>query len=244
MITFSPLPWDSHLLDLNCLRLETGPEHTENRNNLVRHLAEAFSQCICADLVVAKLPAGLCPPGTLETILPDWTVKRLGTEIVYEYSAIVPAEEYNPDIEFHKGTADPTHFLPLARDMHFSRYHRDPAIGSDKAITIWKQSITEHCQGFAQETAVISLNGRSAGIATINLAPGTARLHIVGVLEWARGRKLGKRLLRAVAARHGLTRSITVEAHAENKAATALYGSAGFTPQSYFEVLHFWKTTL
>lgn len=264
----TPLPWDSAQLGLPCARLdwdapveacphETWPDErlADERlaDELLTAMATALHDAAHTALVVGKLPAGLCEPSAMQAVLPGWRVQMLGVEVVHHRPASASGvrgtrdarggRDDRDDVTFYAGTADPTPFLPLAWDMLYSRYHLDPEISTARAAALWEASITDHCQGFAQETAVATLGGRPAGMTTLHLDPETVRLHIVGVLAWARGQGVGRRLLEAVIARHGHQRALLVEAHAENRAATALYGAVGCRPLRRYDVLHFRNLT-
>ncbi len=239
----APLPWDSAHLGLPCARLDWSPPLPISPVALATEIAAALSAAAPAALVAAKLPAGRCEPRALQAALPKWRVKMLGVEVVHHRPAGVSDVVGGSDVTFYPGTADPAPFLPLAWDMRYSRYHLDPKIDTARAVSLWEASITDHCRGFAQEVAVIAQAGRPAGMATLHLDVASARLHIVGVLAWARGQGLGRRLLETIIVRHGHTRDLLVEAHADNRAAAALYATAGFRPASRCDVLHFWNTT-
>jgi ribosomal protein S18 acetylase RimI-like enzyme len=243
MALLIPMDWDSEQLGLSCRRLECSSALPLQRDTLIAHIAAALASDPSADLVAAKIPTSINLPQTLKQVLPTWRVRHLGVEVVHLRVASLPDSKDNGDVIFYPGTADPSPFLALAWDMHFSRYHLDPKIGIERAVSLWKNSITDHCRGFAQETAVISLSGLPAGIATVHMDKTNVRLHIVGVLNWARGQGVGKRLLQGVIARYGRTHDIMVEAHEENIAATALYASAGCHPVARSDILHFWNTT-
>lgn len=238
-VVLTPLPWDSEKLGLPCASLR-GPWPTR-REAVAAAVVEALSAAASAALVVAKAPADVCDPAALQAALPGWTVQALGVEVLHVRPAGEPTEAGADETTVFSGAADPTPFLELAWDMHYSRYHLDAAIGSARAVSLWRASITEHCLGFAQEVAVAKHNGRPAGLATLHLEAEAVRLHIVGVLAWARGQGVGRRLLEAVIARHGRTRTLLVEAHAGNRAAAALYGAVGCQPTSRHDVLHFWN---
>lgn len=239
--TLTLLPWDSEHLGLTCARLAgTWPTQV---NALTDAIVAALPPAAPATLVVAKLPADICDAGALQKALPAWRVKDLGVEVLHHRPSGAPKVSAVHDVDFFSGTADPAPFLELAWDMHFSRYHLDSAIGTAHAVSLWQASITEHCLGFAQEVAVAILQDRPAGLATLHLEDTVARLHIVGVLAWARGQGVGRSLLEAIIERHGRTRSLLVEAHAGNKAATALYCAVGCQPATRLRVVHFWKAT-
>ncbi|MDR3044994.1 MAG: GNAT family N-acetyltransferase [Desulfovibrio sp.] len=262
----TPLPWDSAHLGLPCARLDweapaqARPDDALPNERLPDELltatVAALRDAARTALVVGKLPAGLCEPSAMQAALPGWRVRMLGVEVVHHRPAGASGVRGvrgvhdtrsgrgdRDDVTFYAGTADPTPFLPLAWDMLYSRYHLDPEISTTRAAALWEASITDHCRGFAQETAVGTLGGRPAGMATLHLDPETVRLHIVGVLAWARGQGVGRRLLEAVIARHGHQRALLVEAHAENRAAAALYGAVGCRPLRRYDVLHFRNLT-
>lgn len=240
--TLTLLPWDTEHLGRPCARL-TGAWPTQV-NALTDAIVATLPPAAPVDLVVAKLPADICDAGALQKALPAWRVKDLGVEVLHHRPSGEPVVSAVHGVDFFSGTADPKPFLELAWDMHFSRYHLDSAIGTAHAVALWQASITEHCLGFAQEVAVAMHRDRPAGLATLHLEGAVARLHIVGVLAWARGQGVGRRLLEAVVARHGRTRPLLVETHAGNTAATTLYCAVGCQPATRHHVLHFWKATI
>lgn len=247
-VALAPLPWDSAQLGLPCASLRgawpTRPDAVTAA--IVDALASvspdsASSPHSAIALVVAKPPADGGDKTALREALPAWKVTALGVEVLHARPPGDPATAGGDAVTFWSGDADPTPFLELAWDMHYSRYHLDAAIGSARAVALWRASIAEHCLGFAQEVAVARHHGQPAGLATVHLEADAVRLHIVGVLAWARGQGVGRRLLEAVIARHGRARTLLVEAHAENRAAAALYAAVGCRPASRCDVLHFWN---
>jgi len=243
-----PLEWDSRLLGLSCARLEFAEECGLGPRAVASAVGRAFaagaSAGVRAELVAAKIQPEDCDVRMLSEEAPDRRIVALGREWTFRSPAGAFAGPLPENVAFARaanGGTDPVPFLPLAADMRHSRYYLDPDVGEDRALAVWEASITGHCQGFAQEIAVASLGGRPAGLATIHLEDGAARLHIVGVLGWARGRGVGARLMRAVLARHGEARAVTVEAFAENQAAVGLYRAVGFSPVAEHVVLHFWR---
>lgn len=241
MATLTRLTWDSQMLGMACARLDWALPLPQGPEAVGRDLAAALAAGPAAKLIVAKLPLGAVAPFLLEMAWPQGQVISLGIEVACCRAVRREVVPPPPGVVFAAGKTDPAPFLPLARDMLFSRYYRDPRIGGDRAAALWEASITEHCRGFAQETAVAWHEGKPAGLATIHLENGLARLHIVGVLDWSRGRGVGTRLLQAIIARHGRLRDILVEAHAENAAAIALYCKNGFHPVAQHEILHIWN---
>lgn len=239
-----PLHWDSRHLGLACARLDAagqGPEAYAQA--AARAFAEAKAHGLVPELTVAKVPAGSLDVARLAEALSGHGVFPLGHELTFRRRPGGGACAIPDGVAFAlaaTGGADPEPFLPLAGEMRHSRFHLDPEIGGERARRVWEASITEHCRGFAQEVAVATLDGRPAGLATIHLEDGAARLHIVGVLDWARGRGVGKRLMQAVIARHGADRTVSVEAFAANDAACALYEKMGFAPEETREIVHFW----
>ena len=195
MSALVPLEWDTRLLGLDCARLEFAEECGRGpravARAVARTLAAGASAGVRAELVVAKIPPEACDVRMLAEEAPDRRIVALGREWTFESPAGASAGPLPEDVAFASaatGGTDPGPFLPLAADMRHSRYHLDPDVGEDRARAVWEASITDHCRGFAQEIAVASLEGRPAGMATIHLEDGAARLHIVGVLGWARGR--------------------------------------------------------
>ncbi len=244
MSALVPLHWDSRQLDLACARLdadEQGPKAFAQA--AARAFAEAKAQGFVPALTVAKVPKRDLDVALLAEALPGHGIIPLGRELTFRRG---PGGETGaaPDgVNFvlaETGGMDPEPFLPLAGEMRHSRFYLDPEVGEARARRVWEASIAEHCRGFAQEVAVASFDGRPAGLATVHLEDGAARLHIVGVLDWARGRGVGKRLMQAVVARHGKERTVSVEAFAANDAACALYKTAGFAPEDEREIVHFW----
>ncbi len=245
---YRPLPWDSGLLGWDCAALHYRIDSGAHPEQTARALAEAMLREQAAGraprLCLAKLQAGTCDVQLLAKCLPDFQVKPLGQELTFRHEPKPLAGVQADEVTFilaTEGGMDPAPFLPLAGAMRHSRFFLDPEIGEERARRVWEASITEHCQGHAQEVAVACLDHRPAGLVTIHLADAAARLHIVGVLPWAWRRNVGRRLLQAVLRRHGRHRTVTVEAFAANQAAVALYRTSGFTPTAEHTVLHIWK---
>ncbi|MEW5772137.1 MAG: GNAT family N-acetyltransferase [Thermodesulfobacteriota bacterium] len=246
MARLIPLDWDSQLLGVSCARLETDEKRVQGAESFAAATAEVFERTetegLRPGLTFAKILPRDFDPDLIAAAMPGHRCVTLGQELTFRraqgsHDAVVNGVAFALATE---GGTDPEPFLPLAGEMRHSRFYLDPGIGEERARRVWQTSIEEHCRGLAQEIAVAELDGRPAGLATVHLADDTARLHIVGVLGWARGRGVGARLMQAVIARHGGDRTLSVEAFAANEAACALYEKAGFTPAIRREIVHFW----
>jgi ribosomal protein S18 acetylase RimI-like enzyme len=130
----------------------------------------------------------------------------------------------------------------LAEEMQLSRFFLDSNISKDKAINLWKTSIKNHCEGFADELVVAKHNNQLCGIITIKFIDlENINLHIVGVVREHQGRGLGSLMLNKIINQYAERYNIHVETQSVNTSAQKLYQKAGFKFHKLKYVLHHWN---
>lgn len=222
--------------------------------------------CYRLALLQESLQAGLCaamrnefealPPGALVSVkLPHANARELDgliamgaryidAELVFRAQGPVESHALATGTETaFSPRIDPTPFLDLARDMVHSRFFKDGSLPEDACVTLWRESIANHCQGFADEVGEVSVSGRAAGFTAVRLDGNMARLSIVGVLPAYRGLGLAAALLLQARIRYASLDCVEVEASAGNEAACRAYQKAGFRLAQLRHVLHLRKVT-
>jgi ribosomal protein S18 acetylase RimI-like enzyme len=130
-----------------------------------------------------------------------------------------------------------------------SRFHSDPNIPKQKAEELWRKSIINSCQGFADEVIVIFDQKKPAGFITcmddkvsMKIFPKKIRsFFLVGVAPEYQGKGVGKCLMQ-YAIKHSLksTDLIETETQSMNFAALSLYQVSGFRIVSSKFSFHKW----
>jgi len=130
----------------------------------------------------------------------------------------------------------------LAEEMQLSRFFLDSNISKDKAINLWKTSIKNHCEGFADQLVVAKDNNQLCGIITIKFIDlENINLHIVGVVKEHQGRGLGSLMLNKIINQYAENYDIYVETQSVNIPAQTLYQKVGFKFHKLKYVLHHWN---
>ncbi len=157
------------------------------------------------------------------------------------YRRATPLTNHDFSFEF-VNRVDGNLFLELADGMSLSRFYKDERIGYPIANRLWRHSIMNHCQGFADELLVAYHGSEPCGLITIAFRDNNQiNLHIVGVLEKWRGKKIAPMMLRKISQRHGVKHKIFVETQSNNIRAQRVYQSSGFIFHHLTYIIHWWR---
>jgi uncharacterized protein (UPF0276 family)/ribosomal protein S18 acetylase RimI-like enzyme len=120
----------------------------------------------------------------------------------------------------------------------YSDYHFDEAT-CDELYSTW---IVNACEGYADEVLVATSGSTPVGFVTCTRHDESGVIGLVGVAADVQGAGVGRSLIEAALEwfHERDVRSVTVECQADNDAAVALYGSAGFERAGERYVLHHW----
>lgn len=222
------LPWDSTQLGVSTGMLELVDETAAT--------AAALREVIPADerLTALKVPASA--PQLVTALVRDGA-QLIDVEHTFTFVGPAPATSH-AEVRC-LNTIDPGPLLDLAPEMGFSRFYRDPNIRPETAEALWRTSILNHCEGFADRLSVAFMNGQPVGLVACRDDEQARALFMVGLLPHGRGRGLGTAMIGALVA-DAPDRHFTVEALASNQAATALYTRSGFRLAKSHYVLHLW----
>ena len=122
-----------------------------------------------------------------------------------------------------------------------SRFFQDPHISYVQADALWKESIKNHCEGFADELLVCYCDDIPCGLVTIRFKDNNRLyLHIVAVLNEYQGRGIARMMLGKIAERYSENFRIYVETQSDNLAAQKAYQKSGFVYDSLKYILHLW----
>ncbi len=139
------------------------------------------------------------------------------------------------DVELLKAIARVSH-----RD---ARFYFDPGFDPEACDALYETWIANSCAGFADEVLVADLDDRPAGYATCSRnEDGTGQIGLIAVDERARGRGLGRALVRAHldwCRDRDLARAIVVT-QGRNVAASRLYEGEGYRTRAVELTYHWW----
>ena len=232
------LDWDTAQLGLSCGLIDATEVDPVQGQRLCAKLLEAKD----VEFMTVKLGSG-----STEAVneLVGMGARLVDTELTFLYSGQQGVVEENPVTEISVRLlpeVDPSPFVGLAADMKLSRFFRDAAVPHEKALALWENSISNHCQGYGDGLAVAYLEGKPCGLVALRRKGRKGLfLHIVGVLKAYRGRGVALGMLGAVANEYSNENSIFVETQSINQPAIALYSKAGFSLDSVRYILHYWR---
>lgn len=239
------LEWDSGLLGLRCGSIDAAGLDPVRSPAILAKRIRGLCEKGDLDFTVIRIPAHLV--GLVDPLV-GAGASLIDAELSFSYSGDTaspgrgPARSGRLKVEFRKRLKGDA-FIPLAREMHFSRYFNDPHIPRHTAVRLWEKSIRNHCGGLKDQLAVAFYDGLPCGIVTLEYRDKkNVRLFLVGVLKRYRRRSIGRTMLKAIVDRYSGKRIIHVETQAGNLAAQALYQSAGFKLENVRYILHYWRT--
>jgi ribosomal protein S18 acetylase RimI-like enzyme len=242
LLTITPQLWDSQQLHICAATLNCNDTHILEQIPLPDR-QQVLRQALCgieANMITAKIDHN--SPGLLTAILSVGGF-YIGTECIFVHTKKLMVDE-NPETEVQfTRQCDSQPFLELAEDIHHSRFAMDPRLHPQTVKQLWRTSIANHCEGLAQEIAILYVKGKPAGLAVLGIVgpENSVQLKIVGILRAYRGQGLGRALLTPIILRYGLRSPLSVEAYATNTAALRLYQGCGFQLSSIRHVVHWWQ---
>jgi ribosomal protein S18 acetylase RimI-like enzyme len=243
VVDFQYLDWDSEQLGLRCGLIDLTASRTTQRIEGVEHLVKnAIREAKDIEFVTIKLPSH-CNEAVSDLV--RYGTRLIDTELTFFWEKSILQLPWsildNCQFEFCRET-DSQPFVELAEEMQTSRFFQDFRIPETKAIHLWRSSIRNQCEGFADELLVVHADSRPAGIVTLKFQePGEIYLQTVGVLRNCQRKGIGRLMLNAVRERYGKEKSIYVDTYSINVAAQRLYQAAGFKYYTLKYVLHSWR---
>jgi ribosomal protein S18 acetylase RimI-like enzyme len=128
-----------------------------------------------------------------------------------------------------------------------SRFALDPRFPRAKREKLYRAWLDNSLNRTIADAVIVDGEGEAIdAMVTVAARGETGQIGLFSVAETARGRGLGKALLRDALnwfAQQGCARARVVT-QGENAGAVALYRSCGFIPVSYANVFHFWNQKL
>lgn len=236
------LDWDSQQLGIRCGLIDaTEFENLPEPDSLIDWIREITGGKKDIKFITIKLP---CHWTRTVNALVQNRALLIDPELIFIYPKGIKKDSNdipkNYRLEFCK-EVDSRAFLPLAEEMRLSRFFLDSKISNNKAIHLWKRSIKNHCEGFADQLLVAYFDDEPCGIVTLNFKDSKRLfLHIVGVLRRYQGKKIGKLMLNKIIDRYSEDYSIYVETQSINIVAQAVYQKVGFRYHTMKYVLHYW----
>lgn len=138
--------------------------------------------------------------------------------------------------------ADIPELAAMAAAHHtLSRFYFDPGFPRERCGALYADWIEKSCRGDAQAVFVAEEDRRIAGYITCHHEPTVGRIGLAGVVDWARQRGVGARLVTGSLdyfRSQGVDR-VTVVTQGRNIAAQRLYETCGFRIRSV-ELWHHW----
>ena len=228
-------PWDSEQLAISCATIanDTVFQCCPDKEiyQRIQWLLEENKEI---SFVTFKIP-GNC--ADMLNILVKHLADFVDVELVYRLTALQPVAP--SDTVVFVESWDATDFMPLAKEMTWSRFFLEKNISEKTAVRLWQSSITNHCQGRADMLAVCLLENKPAGLVTINFKDQQRlELFMVGVLPEFQGRGVGTSLMQAISQKYGAEYEIFVETSHRNIAANRLYQKTGFSLYDSRYILH------
>lgn len=242
-IILRDLDWDSEQLGVRCGLIDASAlAGSYDPEILSERILNEVEKSGGPEFITIKLPQHFI--ATLNALLVSGAA-LVDTELTFacsESSQIKPSAL--PDecrLEFCD-SVDSKPFLALADEMRGSRFFLDPAIPNEKALALWRASIKNHCEGFADKLLVAYTDDDPSGIVTLSFkSHDSLYLHIVGVRREYQSKRIGSRMLGEIIDKHAADRTIYVETQSLNTPAQRLYRGAGFRFHSLRYILHYWR---
>ena len=139
-------------------------------------------------------------------------------------------------------TIDPNFFLPLVKDIKWSRFFLDDRIKKKHSKKLWRDSLINHCSGLADDIAVAFFDKKPAGLILLkNISSISTTFFFVGVLKEFKRRGIGSELIKSISIKYDKVPNIFVETSCRNIPAQMLYQKNGFIIDNTRYILHFFK---
>ena len=236
------LDWDSEQLGIRCGLIDgTELEDLSGSHLVFEHIRELIEKHHNIEYITIKLHQNCIR--TVNALIQMGAV-LIDTELTFLYAKDTK-KDFHPlpescRVVFCK-QIDSQPFLALAEEMRLSRFFLDPNIADEQALYLWKTSIKNHCEGFADQLAVAYFNDEPCGLITLKFKDNIqVFLHIVGVLKYYQGKKIGKCMLTKIIERYAERYNLYVETQSINIPAQITYQKAGFMYHTLKYILHYW----
>ena len=240
-VTVDLLPWDSDLLGYKSGVISFIPSLPQQCSNVALALKESLFQAKCNGyrFLTAKVDAeqfeitNLCIRNS--GILVD-------TEVRFSKK---PAKQEFKEIEGKTCKKTTCYWddslYGVAESLNRSRFFRDPEIGAENAMRLWKESIRNHCMGRASYSVIYFNSSAPVGFINVIERNSVSNIFIIGVLPGFQGGGIGSLMMRFYEMK--LSESIhemTVDTQLTNISAQKLYVNSGFRIKSSQHIIHFW----
>lgn len=247
-------PWDSERLGFRAGRIDfyaSDPLASNSRDGLESLLDEVrdLARAMALQLVSLKLDVGL---STLARQLVNHGFSLMNCEhvLVHDGPEIGPAVAPPSGVEVRAIARTRMPALErLGGLFGDSRFHADPRIPAAAADRLWRRSIRDACEGFADQVFVAFHDGEPAGFVTCRDDQTAAETFgspvrdfaLVGVKRKCQGRGIGTWLMHhASMASLRRTPRLQVTTQAHNYAAIRLYQRIGFKLAASRYNMHLW----
>jgi len=233
------LHWDSDVFEFPVARLRD----TDDRNALQTAIEAARESGVKLAYLFAKGEESAQAAISLDGQLISERV-TFAREVTDDAGFAFAREDTSIVLEPWHDTSPSADLLRLARDAgSYSRFRVDPKVPKRVFNQIYDAWIINSLnKKIADEVMVIRDGSSISGLVTVGAKDGRADIGLLSVREEARGRGLGKALVRAalewaLAKGHREAQVVTQRA---NIPACRLYSSCGYSVESAEQVFHFW----
>ena len=131
----------------------------------------------------------------------------------------------------------------IARNSHTqTRFYFDGQFPRDRCDALYSTWIEKSCRGYAKAVLVAECDGKPAGYITGNWNGQSGQIGLLAVADWARGRGLGRTLVRSALQlfRELDIRTVKVVTQGRNIQSQRLYAQCGFSIASVNIWYHRW----
>jgi len=236
------LDWDSEQLDIHCGLIDlSGDCAGKDPRILFDELNALLAENEDVKFITIKMDFSL--KGILSPVI-GLGARLIDTELTFRFSRsqvrnVTPlSSAYR--LEFCR-KVESKYFESLSGQMIKSRFFQDPHIPYVQAEALWKESIRNHCEGFADELLVCYYDDIPCGLVNISFKDDKKLyLHIVGVLKEYQRRGVSQIMLGKIVEKYSGDFRIYVETQSDNQAAQKAYQKSGFVYDSLKYILHLW----
>ncbi|UCH22034.1 MAG: hypothetical protein JSU83_01895, partial [Deltaproteobacteria bacterium] len=139
--------WDTDQLGISCGLIDCSSGlGNADQEKLFMRIKDILKENSDVSFITIKLSC--IHTGVLNNLM-NYPAKFIDTELIFRFNGMQKKRYVNCpklNIVFSK-TCDPNAFLPLAKDMTWSRFYLDNRIPRKKVRLLWKKSIYNHCSG-------------------------------------------------------------------------------------------------
>jgi len=235
------LPRDSEQLEIPCALIDLTNIIDNETESLQSGLSDSLNNNPDITFITIKLVAKY--PELLNYFI-KMGAELIDTEIMYVHSGDerLPCIQHDSFSFEFLDRIDSRLFVSLADEMLQSRFYKDRHITYSMANKLWRESIKNHCEGFADELLVVFHKGDPCGLITLRIEEErNVYLHIIGVLRKWQRRKIGSMMLQKVLTRYSDHHKIFVETQSDNLASQMCYQANGFVLYQHVHIIHLWR---